>query len=445
MFGTDAMIFGITWKERIQADPLATRVFAALWPIREILASSMTERIRDENPLMGELIKSHPAETAQHILTHFHALLALPTELTDELESDPFAFVRAHGVYRARSGIPLLAVLQAYRMGHQGCWGAMRDMIIQLAANAEDGLRTSMLLSDYCIEYTDLVSTTLTEAYLSEQALVAAQSARTSIAVVGDLLRGEAPRTPETRALCQSADIGDGRSMVVLVAKRVPLGNSAPFSAHQRGALVRAVESALPRSQFGRLVDLGLDELVAVVSSSPSPGVRTAHAIRAQMSEILAATGPSLRAGIGLDVCDIRALPQSYTEALSAIRILGAHHNVCHLADVRVDAYLRSSADATAQRLASPWAGALRAEKHSRTLQAFADASLNIKECAHILDVHNNTIYHRLNRIEELTGVDPRTYEGLTHLLTVLAIAPSELPTPSVAGSSPPGARRVIE
>jgi DNA-binding PucR family transcriptional regulator len=67
-------------------------------------------------------------------------------------------------------------------------------------------------------------------------------------------------------------------------------------------------------------------------------------------------------------------------------------------------------------------------------LHAFAEASLNIKECAHILDVHNNTIYHRLNRIEKLTGIDPRTYEGLTQLLTVLAIAPAEPATPSIAG-----------
>jgi len=433
MLGTDAMIFGITWKARIQADPLATRVFAALWRNREAYASAMTEHIGDENSVIGDLIESHPGETAPHILTHFHALLALPTELADALERDPFAFVRAHGVYRARGGIPLLAVLQAYRMGHQGCWTAMRDMITQLAANAEDSLRTSMLLSDYCIEYTDFVSTILTEAYLSEQALVAAQGGRASIAVVGDLLRGEPPRTPETLALCHGADISDGRSMVVLVAKRVALDNSSPISAHERGALVRAIESALPRPQFGRLVGFELDELVALISSSSSPGERAARAIRSQMPQILATTGPLLRVGIGLDVSEIRALPQSYSEALSAIQILGAEQHVSHLADVRVDAYLRNNADATAQRLASPWAGILRAEKYARTLHAFAEASLNIKECAHILDVHNNTIYHRLNRIEKLTGIDPRTYEGLTQLLTVLAIAPAEPATPSIA------------
>ena len=342
--------------------------------------------------------------------------------------------MRAHGVYRARSGITLLAVLQAYRMCHQGWWAAMRDTITQLAANAEDGLRASMLLSDYCFEYTNLVSTILTGAYLKEEALVAAQCARARIAVVGDLLRGVPPRTPESFELCHSAEIRDGRFMVVLVAKRMVPDSSAPFSAHERGALVRAIESALPRSQFGRLSRLpNWTKLVALVSNSTNSGERTARAIRSQMPEIVAAAGLSLRVGIGLEVRDIRSLPQSYSEAQSAIRILGEEQKVCQLANVRVDVYLRKTADATAQRLALPWAGALRAEKHARTLQAFADASLNIKECAHILDVHNNTIYHRLNRIHKLTGIDPRTYDGLTHLLTVLAIAPREPGTMPIA------------
>ncbi|MDB6160584.1 MAG: PucR C-terminal helix-turn-helix domain [Gammaproteobacteria bacterium] len=32
---------------------------------------------------------------------------------------------------------------------------------------------------------------------------------------------------------------------------------------------------------------------------------------------------------------------------------------------------------------------------------------------ARALGVHNNTIYHRLNRVQTLTGLDPRTYRGL--------------------------------
>ena len=423
MFTPDVKAFSDAWKVRIQADRLATEVIAALWRIREDYASSMVEHIRHENPVIGALTQSHPMETGQHILQHFHALLALPTEQAAELEDEPFAFIRAHGVRRARAGVPLLAVLQAYRTGHKNSWSAMCGMIDRFAENAEAGLRTTMLLSDYCIEYTDLVSTTLTDAYLAEEALLAAQSTRVSIAVVGDLLRGESPRTREALALCASADIGDGRSMVVLVAKRVEPVSGASFSVQERGALAQAVENALPRSQFGSLVDLGLDEVVAVVSCPANPGERVARAIRSQMSVIAGSTGDWLRVGIGLEVREVSALPRSYAEALAAIQILGAHGQVAHLAEVSVDAYLRHNADATAHRLASPSINALNAEGHARTLRALADASLKVKVCANLLNVHNNTIYHRLNRIRKLTGVDPRTYAGLTCLLTALAMA----------------------
>ncbi len=45
-----------------------------------------------------------------------------------------------------------------------------------------------------------------------------------------------------------------------------------------------------------------------------------------------------------------------------------------------------------------------------------------MKRTAQRLGVHTNTVYFRLNRIKKLTGVDPRTYSGITSVLTALRL-----------------------
>jgi DNA-binding PucR family transcriptional regulator len=57
-----------------------------------------------------------------------------------------------------------------------------------------------------------------------------------------------------------------------------------------------------------------------------------------------------------------------------------------------------------------------------RTIRAFADASLNVKQTARRLGVHTNTVYFRLNRIHQLTGIDPRTFSGVSLLVTALRL-----------------------
>jgi hypothetical protein len=49
-----------------------------------------------------------------------------------------------------------------------------------------------------------------------------------------------------------------------------------------------------------------------------------------------------------------------------------------------------------------------------------AARNFNVKRTARHLDLHTNTVYFRLNRIRELTGIDPGSYSGLSLLLTTV-------------------------
>jgi sugar diacid utilization regulator len=52
-----------------------------------------------------------------------------------------------------------------------------------------------------------------------------------------------------------------------------------------------------------------------------------------------------------------------------------------------------------------------------KTLQALADADMNVQRAARELHVHPNTIYARIERISDLTGLEAQRYHHLTDLL----------------------------
>jgi sugar diacid utilization regulator len=56
------------------------------------------------------------------------------------------------------------------------------------------------------------------------------------------------------------------------------------------------------------------------------------------------------------------------------------------------------------------------------TIRIFAECSLNVKETSRRLRVHTNTVYFRLNQIKKHTGVDPRTFSGISQLTAALRL-----------------------
>jgi DNA-binding PucR family transcriptional regulator len=95
-----------------------------------------------------------------------------------------------------------------------------------------------------------------------------------------------------------------------------------------------------------------------------------------------------------------------------------------HFPDIDLAQYLLRRADKAALRLIPESTRRLFSDRGAQsnelidTVRAFADASLNVKQAARRLKVHTNTIYFRLNRVKEITSIDPRTYSGISLLMT---------------------------
>jgi hypothetical protein len=129
--------FSRDWAERLGKDALALRVIDTLWGMRGTFATPIIDRARKEGSVIDSVIAGDLEETTAHVVEHFRSLLALPVARVRELEDDPMAFVRRHGVRRAKSGVPLLAVLQAYRTGHKSFWSATCTVIDQASDRAD--------------------------------------------------------------------------------------------------------------------------------------------------------------------------------------------------------------------------------------------------------------------------------------------------------------------
>jgi sugar diacid utilization regulator len=140
------------------------------------------------------------------------------------------------------------------------------------------------------------------------------------------------------------------------------------------------------------------------------------------------ANGLAAGAGVSLDTVEVARLPIALEEARVALEFANASRPLMHFADIDLPEFLIRRADKTALRLIPECVGRLtstglgQSGDLSRTVQAFAESSLNVKQTARRLGVHTNTVYFRLNRIHKLTGIDPRTFSGTSLLLTALRL-----------------------
>jgi PucR C-terminal helix-turn-helix domain/GGDEF-like domain len=284
-------------------------------------------------------------------------------------------------------------------------------------------------LSDFWIELFDHVGAVLAEAHAVEEGLIVAQSTQTHAALIDHLLRGQEPHDVETRQLCALCGIRSGASIAIAVAE--PLGPGNGKTVDREAALrsfVRLTEQALPRATCGNLIAVRNHEVVVIVCSDAGTSRALAQILRRSGFTRRAGNGLGVRVGISLDVAEFSRLPLALEEARLAAEFAGAAQPLMHFADIDLREFLIRRADGAAIRLVPQWAHQfslaedVQLRELSRTIHAFADCNFNVKQTARRLSIHTNTVYFRLNRITSLTGINPRTYSGASHLLTALRL-----------------------
>jgi carbohydrate diacid regulator len=265
-----------------------------------------------------------------------------------------------------------------------------------------------------------------------EEGLSVARNTSAYVHLIDDLLRGVEPGDAEARRLRTLCGIRSRVPLAVAVARPFASrnGNGIDLDVTLR-SLVRLIQQVLPSAVFGKLADIRSGEVTAIVCSDAAPSHGFLKVLRQHGLGRRAANGLAAGVGVSLDATEISRLPQSLEEARLALDFTSPAHPLRHFSDIDLPEYLIRRADDTAlrlipesARLLTP-AGGDPSGQLARTMRAFADASLNVKQTARRLGVHANTVYFRLNRINKLTGIDPRTFSGASLLLTALSLLES--------------------
>ncbi|MCK7627293.1 helix-turn-helix domain-containing protein [Streptomyces sp. RS10V-4] len=215
------------------------------------------------------------------------------------------------------------------------------------------------------------------------------------------------PNLPGLLAACPMPAADGGR------ADRPGSGNGADTGTAALAALVRLREPgslAPARTAAGHLLRSPR------AGGPPAPAGRAAHR-----------RDPGAAAGIGVPTREPAELPGVWRQARDAARAARAEPRLGSVAEWdALGAYrlLTALPPAAADPAAAPLLAPAHAEL-ARTAEAFLDCAGQAGRTAQHLGIHRQTLYYRLGRIEQLTGLD--LDEGADRLLLHMALKAARL------------------
>ena len=337
-----------------------------------------------------------------------------------------FGFVRDHARLRAEHKFPLEAVLHAYRCGHKVFSRWLRQATLGEAESAAATREVAAAVADFTLEYTDAISTIASTAYVDQIRLQADVAGDERAQLLGILLGGFDEADARVAALLRRAGYLDSRQSFCVVQAQSVDATEMHNPARAR-RLADALDQLVPAQLARRLIDLREGRVVCVFSGvQRESGWTPQHAsLAARVAQALATAGNAVLIGVSADVFSTSRIPVAHRQALLAMRMAGLTQRVVQFAATPLRQLMIHLAGDELHRLLPAWAADFYAADErlggtlEATLRAYADADMNLLKAAARLGVHANTVYARLNRIEEITGLNARGYSTLTDLLAV--------------------------
>ena len=417
------------WSERLQESPLARATVASLEGRAPEIWKRTFDLLRRESPEYRNAVDDEfTAESKDHCGELLSTIVAMGVGRLSGPE--PFAFVRKHAEWRVRHQVPLVASLHAYRLAHKTYWSISREQLAQ-HRKQKAALQALAVLSDFWMELFEAVGALLEEAHGDEEARVVAQSTRLHASAIEELLSGTEPASCEGRQLLTLCGMRPCKEMTVALIRPFP-ADSRQIDAEVSGrSLVRLLQQSLTSSLFGKLVGRRNGEVVIITNSDTDTAARLSkHLCRCGLGK---RTTVGAFVGLGLDKMAIECLPEALIEARIALDLASPSRAMVRFSEIDLTEVLAHRADRAILRLIPDWVRASHSSGRDRdlmgTIRTFAECSLNVKETARRLRVHTNTVYFRLNKIKERTGVDPRTFAGTSLLITALKLLDNQAAT----------------
>ena len=333
-----------------------------------------------------------------------------------------FAFIAGHARLRAQQHFPLEVTLHAYRCGHRILSRWMREAA--LATAPKDHEQVISAVADFAIEYTNTISTIATSEYVAEARRLAEAAGDLRTELLSILLSGyDESDGRVARILKRAGYLEQRQSYVVVVGQPT---NASEMENHARAQrLMDALSDAVAITSIRVLSGIRGDLAVAVLSASRRQSGWTAAeaGLAERIASMLRVLGPAVLIGISAGHPSTSFIPRALQEATIALEFASVAERVVSFAELPIRTLLVHRGADYVQSASSDWIEAfIGADSRSsgaltQTLRAIADADMNIQRAARSLGNHPNTIYNRVERIKDLTGLDGQRYHELTELL----------------------------
>ena len=146
---------------------------------------------------------------------------------------------------------------------------------------------------------------------------------------------------------------------------------------------------------------------------------------------VLRKVGPAALIGLSNDAPSTSHIPRALGEARFALDQASVAERVLRASDIPFRRMLIATAGDEVQSALPPWTDRfIAADRRARgnlsaTLRAYADCDMNVQRTAKSLGIHPNTIYARLQKIADTTGLNALSYHALTELLLAIDVSSS--------------------
>lgn len=353
---------------------------------------------------------------------HAHEHVAELRRLLGGGEVRDFEFVRAHARRRAAQRFPLEATLQAYRRIDPVLSHWFSGWAIAGGARKREQILAAVV--EFGMQYTSSISIVAAAEYVAQTRMLAEAEGDRRTELMSILVSGYDEADARVARLLKRAGYLEQRlSFCVALAQSTdPLEMENPARAQR---IVEAMAESVASVPVRALVGVRSNLVTAVfsdirrVSGWTAPQANLADRIRPRLLTL----GPAVLIGLSSDQPSTSFIPRGLHEATVALDFANVTERVVSFSELPIRRLLIHRGADYVQSALPVWFASLReADEKSqgalvKTLRALADADMNVQGAARDLRVHPNTIYARIRRISELTGLDAQHYHDLTHLL----------------------------
>lgn len=374
------------------ADNIRSRVrraWAHLLPRADAIADGITLTLLDATrggwyeAVAAEVRSDLRTSTRDHVRRGLRTMAGLATE-----EERAVHLWRETGRQRARQGVPMDLVLNAYAIGSRALWEALMAERDNPAADMDDAVLVAAGRQVWSA--LDVQSATMAEAYRRESARIQRRDLQRQQRLLDVLLDGRYADEGVTAEARELLGLDPDEAVACIVMLFDGLGDGP----------LRGAEDQLDRLGAPSFWHVRGDRQVGLVPLR-----------RTQTADLVCALGPvRARVGVGVALDGLAGLAAAYRLAAGAAETIprGTARVVC-AADRLPELLVAGSPEVAAQLVDQTLGRVLvlslaQREALLATLRALLDSNGSPTHAAQALYCHRNTVIYRLRQLEELTG-----------------------------------------